>query len=81
MLTHLIAKECGLEVGEFIHTFGDAHIYTNHMEAIETQLSRTSYAPPQLKINSDNSIFDINYEDLEIVNYESHPAIKAPIAV
>ena len=81
LLTHLIAKECGLEVGEFIHTFGDAHIYTNHMEAIETQLSRTSYAPPQLKINSDNSIFDINYEDLEIVNYESHPAIKAPIAV
>src|SRR5699024_5378280 len=49
LLTHLIAKECGLEVGEFIHTFGDAHIYTNHMEAIETQLSRTSYAPPQLK--------------------------------
>ncbi|RIL88438.1 thymidylate synthase, partial [Staphylococcus cohnii] len=81
LLTHLIAKECDLEVGEFIHTFGDAHIYTNHINAIETQLSRTSYAPPQLKINSNVSIFDINYEDLEIVNYESHPAIKAPIAV
>ena len=75
------AKECGLEVGEFIHTFGDAHIYSNHMDAIHTQLSRDSYLPPQLKINTDKSIFDINYEDLELINYESHPAIKAPIAV
>ncbi|EOB0414439.1 thymidylate synthase [Staphylococcus aureus] len=73
LLTHLVAKECGLEVGEFIHTFGDAHIYSNHMDAIHTQLSRDSYLPPQLKINTDKSIFDINYE--------SHPAIKAPIAV
>ena len=81
LLTHLVAKECGLEVGEFIHTFGDAHIYSNHMDAIHTQLSRDSYLPPQLKINSDKSIFDINYEDLELINYESHPAIKAPIAV
>ncbi len=81
LLTHLIAKECQLEVGEFVHTFGDAHIYSNHIEAIQTQLERTSYAPPQLKINSDCSIFDIEYEDLEIVNYQSHPAIKAPIAV
>ncbi|PTI10079.1 thymidylate synthase [Staphylococcus xylosus] len=81
LLTHLIAKECGLEVGEFVHTFGDAHIYSNHIDAIETQLSRDSYEPPKLKINSDASIFDINYEDLEIVDYESHPAIKAPIAV
>ncbi|PCF80526.1 thymidylate synthase [Staphylococcus intermedius] len=81
LLTHLIAKECGLEVGEFVHTFGDAHIYSNHLDAVKTQLSRSSYAPPQLKINTDCSIFDIEYEDLEIVNYESHPAIKAPIAV
>ena len=81
LLTHLVAKECGLEVGEFIHTFGDAHIYSNHMDAIHTQLSRDSYQPPQLKINTDKSIFDINYEDLELINYESHPAIKAPIAV
>lgn len=81
ILTHLVAKECGLEVGEFIHTFGDAHIYSNHMDAIHTQLSRDSYLPPQLKINTDKSIFDINYEDLELINYESHPAIKAPIAV
>lgn len=81
LLTHLVAKECGLEVGEFIHTFGDAHIYSNHMDAIHTQLSRDSYLPPQLKINTDKSIFDINCEDLELINYESHPAIKAPIAV
>lgn len=81
LLTHLVAKECGLEVGEFIHTFGDAHIYSNHMDAIHTQLSRDSYLPPQLKINTDKSIFDINYEDLELINYESHAAIKAPIAV
>ncbi|HDI6912171.1 TPA: thymidylate synthase [Staphylococcus aureus] len=81
LLTHLVAKECGLEVGEFIHTFGDAHIYSNHMDAIHTQLSRDSYLPPQSKINTDKSIFDINYEDLELINYESHPAIKAPIAV
>lgn len=81
LLTHLVAKECGLEVGEFVHTFGDAHIYSNHIDAIEKQLSRDSYAPPQLKINTDKSIFEIQYEDLEIVNYQSHPGIKAPIAV
>ncbi|WP_086040351.1 thymidylate synthase [Staphylococcus aureus] len=81
LLTHLIAKECGLEVGEFVHTFGDAHIYSNHIDAIQTQLARESFNPPTLKFNSDKSIFDINYEDLEIVDYESHPAIKAPIAV
>lgn len=81
LLTHLIAKECGLEVGEFVHTFGDAHIYSNHLDAVKTQLARSSFAPPELKINTDRSIFDIEYEDLEIVNYESHPAIKAHIAV
>lgn len=81
LLTHLIAKECGLDVGEFIHTFGDAHIYSNHIDAVETQLARTSYDPPSLKINTDKSIFDLEYEDLEIINYESHPIIKAPIAV
>lgn len=81
LLTHLIAKECGLEDGEFIHTFGDAHIYSNHIDAVETQLSRDSFNPPQIKINTDKSIFDINYEDIELINYESHPAIKAPIAV
>lgn len=81
LLTHLVAKECGLEVGEFVHTFGDAHIYSNHIDAIKKQLSRESYAAPTLKINSNKSIFDIQYEDLEIINYQSHPGIKAPIAV
>ncbi|MCJ1762197.1 thymidylate synthase [Mammaliicoccus sciuri] len=81
LLTHLIAKECGLEVGEFVHTFGDAHIYKNHIDAINEQLSRGSYDAPKLNINTDKSLFDIEYEDLEIDGYESHPSIKAPIAV
>lgn len=81
LLTHLIAQECGLEVGEFVHTFGDAHIYKNHIDAINEQLSRDSYDAPKLNINTDKSLFDIEYEDLEIDGYESHPSIKAPIAV
>lgn len=81
LLTHLIAKECGLEVGEFVHTFGDAHIYKNHIDAINEQLSRDSYDAPKLNINTDKSLFDIEYEDLEIDGYESHPSINAPIAV
>nr|WP_263313290.1 thymidylate synthase [Mammaliicoccus sp. Marseille-Q6498] len=81
LLTHLIAKECNLEVGEFVHTFGDAHIYKNHIDAIEEQLSRDSFAAPRLEINTDKSLFDIDYEDLEIKDYQSHPSIKAPIAV
>jgi len=81
LLTHLVARECGLEVGEFIHTFGDAHIYSNHIDAVKTQLERDSYDAPTLKINSDKDIFNLEYEDLEIINYTAHPAIKAPIAV
>ncbi|MFD1068140.1 thymidylate synthase [Oceanobacillus locisalsi] len=82
LLTHLIAHECGLEVGEFIHTFGDAHIYSNHIEQVHLQLERDIREMPVLKINaSDKSIFDIDITDLEIENYHPHPAIKAPIAV
>ncbi|TDM13253.1 thymidylate synthase [Macrococcus lamae] len=81
LLTYLVAKECELEVGEFVHTLGDAHIYSNHLEAVKEQLSRNSYEPPRLEILSDKSLFDIEYEDLAIKNYEAHPAIKAPIAV
>lgn len=81
LLTHLVARECGLEVGEFIHSMGDAHIYSNHIEAVETQLMRSSYEAPKLQINSDKDIFNIEYEDLEIIDYTAHPAIKAPIAV
>ena len=81
LLTILIAKECGLEVGQFIHTLGDAHIYKNHFNQVKEQMSRTPYSLPELKVNDFESIFDLKIEDVEIVNYESHPFIKAPIAV
>lgn len=82
LLTHLIAHECGLKVGEFVHTFGDAHIYSNHVEQIKTQLSREVRELPQLKLNTDKqSIFDFEMSDFEIIDYNPHPAIKAPIAV
>ncbi|WP_117169402.1 thymidylate synthase [Paraliobacillus sediminis] len=82
LLTHLIAHECNLEVGEFIHTLGDTHLYSNHLEQVKTQLDRTAYPLPKLKINPAlSSIFDIEMDDLEIVDYKSHPAIKAPVAV
>ncbi|OME88176.1 thymidylate synthase [Paenibacillus sp. FSL A5-0031] len=82
LLTHMIAHECGLEVGDFIHTLGDAHIYTNHLEQIELQLSRESRPLPQLKLNTDKkSIFDFAVEDLSIEDYNPHPTIKAPVAV
>src|SRR5690625_3188815 len=82
LLTHLIAHETGLEVGEFVHTFGDVHIYANHVEQVKMQLKRESKPLPQLKINKQKqSIFDFELTDLEIQNYHPHPAIKAPIAV
>jgi thymidylate synthase len=82
LLTHLIAHECGLEVGEFIHTFGDAHIYLNHIEQVKTQLSREPRPFPTLKLNQNvKSVFDFEMSDIEVVDYDSHPTIKAPIAV
>ena len=81
LLTILIAKECNLEVGEFVHTLGDAHIYSNHFEQVKEQMSREPFALPTLKINDFDSIFDLQIGDVELVNYESHPFIKAPIAV
>ncbi|MCY8498652.1 thymidylate synthase [Bacillus atrophaeus] len=82
LLTHLIAKECGLEVGEFVYSISDAHIYLNHIEQVKEQLSRELRALPTLKINPDKqSIFDIEMEDLTIEGYNPHPSIKAPIAV
>ncbi|MEK3765833.1 thymidylate synthase [Solibacillus sp. FSL K6-4121] len=82
LLLYLMAKECNLEVGEFIHTVGDAHIYLNHVEQVEEQLSREPRDLPTLTINADKqSIFDIELEDLTIEGYNPHPSIKAPIAV
>lgn len=81
LLTSLIANECGLEVGEFIHTLGDAHIYSNHIDQVKTQLERSPRALPTLRLPQDKSVFDIELEDIQLENYEPHPAIKAPVAV
>ena len=82
LLTLMIAQVCGLKPGEFVHTLGDAHLYRNHLEQVDTQLSREPLPLPVMKINPDvKSIFDFKYEDFELVGYESHPAISAPIAV
>src|SRR5690625_4311656 len=82
LLTHLIAHETGLEVGEFVHTFGDVHIYANHLEQVKLQLSRETKDLPELILNTDkNSIFDFTMEDFSVKGYDPHPGIKAPIAV
>lgn len=82
LLTHLIAHETGLEVGEFVHTFGDAHLYLNHMEQIKKQLSREPRELPELQLNTEKqSIFDFEMDDIKVVNYNPHKGIKAPIAV
>jgi thymidylate synthase len=82
LLTHLVAAQTGLEVGDFIWTGGDCHIYSNHIEQVTEQLSRTPYPAPTLKITTErDSIFDYEFEDLEVVDYQHHPAIKAPVAV
>ena len=82
LLTHLIAHETGLEVGEFIHTLGDAHLYSNHVEQMKEQLSREVRAFPTLKLNTEKaSVFDFDMEDIKVEGYDPHPSIKAPIAV
>jgi thymidylate synthase len=82
MLTHMMAHVTGLKVGEFVHTLGDAHIYLNHLEQIDEQLSRTPYALPRLVMKRDvKAIDEFRYEDFEIVNYQTHPHISAPVAV
>lgn len=82
LLTHLIAHETGLEPGEFVHTLGDAHLYMNHLDQIKEQLSRDPRPFPQLKLNQEkDSVFDFEMEDIEVVGYNPHPRIKAPIAV
>ena len=82
LLTHMVAQQCNLDVGEFIWTGGDCHLYNNHLEQVNLQLSRKPYPLPQLKIHrKPNTIFTYHFEDFEIVGYESHPHIKASVAV
>ncbi len=82
LLTAIVAQVCDLQVGDFVHTFGDAHLYLNHIEQAQLQLSREPYALPQLRLNpARRNIEDFAYADVEILGYRSHPPIKAPIAV
>lgn len=82
LLTHMVAQQCDLEVGDFVWTGGDVHIYSNHMDQVDLQLSREPMALPKLHIKrKPESIFDYVFDDFEILNYQSHPAIKAPVAV
>ena len=78
----MIANVCGYEAYEFIHSFGDAHIYNNHFEQVDIQLARKPLPLPQMKINPNvKSIFDYKYEDFELLNYNSHPHIKAEVSI
>ena len=82
LLTHMVAQQCNLEVGDFIWTGGDCHLYSNHLELVDLQLSRDFYPLPKLKIlRKPDSLFDYEFEDFEIAGYESHPHIKAPVAI
>ena len=82
LLTHMVAQVCGLDVGDFVHTLGDAHLYNNHVEQARLQLTREPYPLPTLRLNPEvRSIFDFRYEDVAIENYVSHPAIKGVVAV
>ncbi len=82
LLTLMVAQVVGLEPGDFVHTLGDAHLYSNHLDQVDTQLEREPYPLPTMTLNSEvDSIFAFSYEDFELLNYQHHPAIKAPIAV
>ena len=82
LLTMMMAQVCNLQPGDFVHTFGDVHIYSNHLEQVQLQLSREPFPLPQMKLNPDvKDIFQFRYEDFTLENYQSHPAIKAPVAV
>lgn len=81
LLTHLVARHCGLQVGDFVHTFGDAHLYLNHLEQAKLQLSREVRPLPQLVLEGSTSLFETKFEDISFVNYNPHPHIKAAVAV
>jgi thymidylate synthase len=82
LLTLMIAQVCNLQPGEFIHTFGDAHLYTNHFEQAKLQLTREPFPLPQMKLNPNiKNIFDFTYDDFELLNYQAHPHIKGDVAV
>ena len=82
LLTMMVAQVCNLSLGDFVHSFGDVHLYNNHFEQAKLQLTRTPYPLPSMKINPNvQDIFGFTFEDFELVNYQSHPAIKAPVAV
>lgn len=82
LLTMMMAQVCGLQPGEFVHTFGDVHIYSNHMEQVKLQLTREPYALPEMQINPDvKDINNFTFDDFKLLNYQSHPAIKAKVAV
>ena len=82
LLTMMVAQVSGLKLGDFVHTFGDAHLYSNHLEQARLQLSRTPYALPTMRLNPDvKSLFDFRFEDFELLDYQCHPHIKAPVAV
>jgi thymidylate synthase len=82
LLTHMMAQVCDLEVGDFVHTLGDAHLYLNHLEQVETQLSREPLPLPTLQLNPEvKDLFAFQYNDIQVLNYQSHSTIKAPVAI
>jgi thymidylate synthase len=81
LLTHMVAQQVGLDVGDFVWTGGDCHIYDNHVDQVREQLSREVYPFPQLRVRPAPSLFEYAYEDFEVVGYQHHPALKAPVAV
>ena len=81
LLTHMVAQQVGLEVGDFVWTGGDCHVYDNHVEQVRVQLSRAAYPFPELRLKPAPSLFDYTYDDVEVVGYQHHPALRAPVAV
>ena len=82
LLTMMVAQVCGLKLGDFVHTLGDAHIYSNHMQQVQEQLSRAPKSLPQMRINPNvNDIFSFKFEDFTLENYDPHPAIQGKVAV